>query len=74
MGSIALTKDPTFHACSKHINVQFHYMQECVDNKDISFKYLPTASIPANIMTKALPFPKQENFTTALGLGIHATP
>ena len=47
MGSIALTKDPSFHIKSKHINIQFHYTCEHVDAKDVSFKYLPTAAIPA---------------------------
>ena len=64
-----LTKDPSFHARSKHIDVQFHYTRERVDAKDISFKYLPTADMPADIMTKALPRPKHVKFTTLLRLG-----
>ena len=50
-GSIALTKDATFHARSKHIDVQFHYTRERVDEKDVTFKYLPTNDMPADIMT-----------------------
>ena len=69
MGSIALTKDPGFHARSKHIDVQFHYTRECVDTKDILFKYIPTADMPADILMKALPRPKHEKFTALLGLG-----
>ena len=67
-GSIALTKDATFHACSKHIDVQFHYTRERVDEKDITFRYLPTNDMPADIMTKALPRTKHEKFTMLLGL------
>ena len=42
---------------------------ECVDVMDVSFKYLPTAAIPANIMTKALPQLKHNTFTHLLDLG-----
>ena len=68
LGSIALTKDPTFHARSKHIDIQFHYTRERVNEKDMFFKYIPTAAMPADIMTKALPCPKHEKFTALLGL------
>ena len=67
-GSIALTKDATFHAHSKHIDVQFHYTWEWVDEKDVIFTYLPTNDMPADIMTKALPHVKHEKFTALLGL------
>ena len=58
----------TFHAHSKHIDVQFHYTWEQVNEKDVAFKYLPTDDMPADIMTKALPHSKHEKFTMLLGL------
>ena len=67
-GSITLTKDATFHACSKHIDVKFHYTQEQVYRKDVIFKYLPTSDMPADIMMKALPHAKHEKFMKILGL------
>ena len=67
-GSISLTKDATFHARSKHIDVQFHYILEHVAAKEVLFKYLPTTDMPADIMTKALPRQKHEKFSTMLGL------
>ena len=66
--SITLTKDPTFHARTKHIDVQFHYTRERVENKDVFFRHLPTSSMPADILTKALPRLKHEKFTHLLGL------
>ena len=53
--SITLTKDPAFHARSKHIDVQYHYTRERVENKELSFHYLPTSEMAADIFTKALP-------------------
>jgi Reverse transcriptase (RNA-dependent DNA polymerase) len=67
-GSIALMKDPTFHARSKHIDVQYHYTREHVENRDISFHYIPTSEMAADILTKALPRPKHEKFTHMLGI------
>ena len=64
-------KDAAFHARSKHIDVQFHYTHEHVDAKEVLFKYLPTADMPADVMTKALARPKHDNFTTLLGLASH---
>jgi Reverse transcriptase (RNA-dependent DNA polymerase) len=70
-GSISLTKDAAFHARSKHIDVQFHYTCERVTAGDILFKYLPTADMPADIMTKALARPKHDKFVMLLGLSSH---
>ena len=38
---------------------------------DILFKYLCTANMPADIMTKALAHPKHDKFTALLGLASH---
>ena len=57
-GSIAQTKAPTFHAYSKHIDVQFHYTWEQADKKDVVFKYFPTDDMLADIMMKVLPCSK----------------
>ena len=69
--SISLTKDAAFHARSKHIDVQFHYTHEQVTAGDILFKYLPTADMPADIMTKALAWPKHDKFVMLLSLSSH---
>ena len=67
-GSITLTKDPAFHARSKHIDVQYHYACERVESKDLLFHYLPTPEMAADIFTKALPLPKHDKFTHMLGI------
>ena len=67
-GSITLTKDATYHAWSKHIDVQFHYTHERVDDKGVSFHYLPSHDMPADMLMKALPRPKHEKFTHLLGV------
>ena len=67
-GSIILTKDPSFHARTKHIDVQYHFVHELVQSKEITFQYLPTVEMPADILMKALACPKHTQFLKMLGL------
>jgi hypothetical protein len=43
-GTITLTKDSSFHACSKHIDVKYHYICQHVEvgDMDLSIYPLPT--------------------------------
>lgn len=52
--AIALGKNPEFHKRSKHIDVQYHYVQEQVQGGRINTPYLPTAKMVADGLTKAL--------------------
>jgi hypothetical protein len=38
-GAISLTKNPTQHAQTKHIDVQHHFVRERVENGEITFEY-----------------------------------
>ncbi len=67
-GAIILTKDPSYHARTKHIDVQYHFIRERVQSHEVTFKYLPTADMPADILTKPLHRPKHSKFATTLGL------
>jgi hypothetical protein len=67
-GAIALTKDASFHARTKHIDIKHHFVREKVENREIKFEYIPTSEMVADILTKALPRPKHEKFTRLLGL------
>jgi len=67
-GSIILTKDPSFHACTKHIDIQYHFVCEWVQSNKIIFKYLHTAEMPADMLTKSLAHPKHIKFSAMFGL------
>ena len=67
-GSIALTKDNKFHARMKHIDVQYHFIHECIEDGKLEVKYIPMGDNVSDIFTKALPRPKFEHFAKALGL------
>jgi hypothetical protein len=53
-GAISLTKNPTHHAWTKHIDVQHHFAQEQVENGEVWFEYCPTEHMVADVVTKTL--------------------
>jgi len=53
-GSLALAKNPEYHARTKHIDIQYHFIRECVENGKIAIEYIPTEDMLADGMTKAL--------------------
>lgn len=63
-----LTMNPMFHKRTKHIDIKFHFCRECVVNKIVNVKYLPTADMPADVFTKALCVVKHYKFLDVLGI------
>ena len=53
-GSIALAKNPEYHAQTKHIDIQYYFIRECVEEGLINLQYIPTEDMIADGMTKAL--------------------
>jgi len=67
-GAIRLSKDATYHARTKHINVHFHFVRQTVTQKDISLNYISTNDMVADIFTKSLARQKFEDFCRLLGV------
>src|SRR5260370_27679040 len=67
-GALALMINPTFHACTKHIQVHHHFIRDCITNQDIKLEYIPMANQVANVLTKGLPYTKHSRFTLSMGL------
>ena len=51
---ILTAKHPNSKAKTRHIRVQFHYVQELVEDKLVEVFYEPGSELPADLMTKAL--------------------
>ncbi len=66
--TIVLVENPIFHAHSKHIEVQHHWVHEKIEGGLIELEYIPTADQVANIFTKPLMAEKFWRFCGALGL------
>ena len=56
-GALALARNPEFHARIKHIDIQYHFVQEHTETGKIRSTYCPTTDMTADIFTKALPQP-----------------
>ncbi|KAJ3474184.1 hypothetical protein NLI96_g12605 [Meripilus lineatus] len=68
-GAIALTKDDRFHARTKHIDIRFRFIRQCVEKKEMQVIYCPTEDMVADILTKGLPLVKTKRFASLMGLG-----
>ena len=67
-GAIPLAKNPEFHARTKHIDIQYHFVREHIEKGDIGLTYCHTSKKTADIFTKALPQPAFTTHNVALGL------
>ena len=67
-GSIALAHNPEFHARTKHIAIQEHYVREKVASGEVKLEYLHTSDMIADCLTKNLSRDKVERFRVEMGL------
>ena len=68
LNNIQLAKNPIFHAQTKHIEVHYHFVRECVLSGEVELTYVPTDRQNADIFTKPLGLDKLWQFSGALGL------
>ena len=52
---IVLAHNPVSHSHTKHINIQHHFIQEHIKQGEVSFQYISTKEMLADIFTKTLP-------------------
>nr|GEY45749.1 zinc finger, CCHC-type [Tanacetum cinerariifolium] len=55
ISAIALVRNPVFHGRSKHIDILYHFIRECVENGHINMEHVSRELQRADILTKALP-------------------
>ena len=52
--AIALATNPVYHARTKHIEIDFHFIREKIQNKDVQVQYISTFDQVSDIFTKGL--------------------
>jgi hypothetical protein len=66
--ALRLVANPEFHSRSKHIDVQYHYTRELVEDGVVSVEYTPTTEMVADCLTKPLKRARLEANLAAMGL------
>ena len=67
--TIAYTKDPKFHAKTKHIDIKNNFVKDMVAQKEVNVKYITTQEIVAYSFTKTIS--KEAYFRHVKSLGLH---
>ena len=63
-----LAWNPVNHVVMKHIDVCYHFIQECIEDKSIDLKLISTNDMAANLLTKLLACIKHKCFCCMLGM------
>lgn len=66
--AIDLTKNPIINGRSKHIDMRFHFIRDCVEYGEIVVKYVKIQEQRADILTKPLTALKFEEMRKLLGV------
>ena len=66
-GSIFIGSNPTQEKQSKHIDIRYHYIRQCVEEKKVSLYFVEGAENPADMFTKNLGHVKFQKFRGQLG-------
>ena len=68
LGATYLSANPVFHARTKHIKIDFHFVRERVANKQLEIRFVHSKDQVADGFTKALPTRNLEEFKRNLNL------
>jgi hypothetical protein len=67
-GAIALATLKSQNRRTRHINVRYHYIRDCIESGTITPHYTPTSNILADGFTKALDRLKFATFVFSIGI------
>jgi hypothetical protein len=69
LGATYLSANPVFHAGTKNIEIDFHFVRERVANKQLDLRFISTKDQLADGFTMALPLEAfKSNLNLSLGL------
>ena len=72
-GGIFIASNPVQERRTKHIDVRYHYVRDCIEQKRIEVVWVPTDDNSADMFTKNLGHVKFEKFRSMLGLEFYSS-
>ena len=57
VSSVYMTQNPVHHQCTKHVEIDLHFVRDRVTTGDVRILHVPISSQFADIFTKGLPSP-----------------
>src|SRR5437667_187438 len=66
--AIALAHNPEHHTRTKHIDIQYHFIRNCVEDGKTSLEYCPTEDMVADGLTKVLGPERHRKLARMMGM------
>ena len=66
--TISIVKDPVHHDRTKHMEIDWHFIENRIENSEVQLVYNPTKEQLADILTKALLGPNFKELCNKLGM------
>ena len=65
---ISLAKDLVLHDSSKHMELMYHFIRDCVEKKKIELEFVATEHQLADMFTKSLGRTRFQELRTRIGM------
>jgi hypothetical protein len=66
--SLMVKEDPPYRTKLRHVDIMGHWLRQEVQDRRLLIKWIPTAEMPADGLTKPLPHEKHRQFIKQLGM------
>ncbi|MCO5600619.1 hypothetical protein L7F22_054734 [Adiantum nelumboides] len=71
--AIQLARNPVYHSKTKHVDVNYHFIREMVEDKQVQLVKVHTTNNPTDLLTKGLPGESFAHCRKLLGVGSYMT-